>query len=313
MFAVRRPLFTLAFLLMPALTFSALTLHAASPAQTINIPDTGVVDDDEDTPDVTDRVARVSFVEGTAKVKRVDSHDWEAITLNLPLVEGDEIATDGASRLELQFGKSQYVRVAENSSLKIVTLRDDGIALSLDLGTATVHVDGFDKGKAFFEIDAPKSTIAIEKSGTFRIDAGQEDAPAVHVAATDGGEAHVYSDNAGFTLKNGRSSTVSIAGSNIGEWQTADAATIKDEFDAWSAGRDLIVADKLKKAHYNTYYDDDIFGADDLDAYGEWIHTSQYGWVWRPDGTATSGYADWSPYRYGQWEWMPPYGWIWVN
>jgi hypothetical protein len=273
----------------------------------------GVVDDDEDTPDVTDRVARVSFVEGTAKVKRADSQDWEAITLNLPLVEGDEIATDGASRLELQFGKNQYVRIAENSSLTIVTLRDDGIALSLCLGTATTHVDSFDKGKAFFEIDAPKSTVAIEKSGTFRIDAGQADAKEVRIAASDGGEAHVYSDNAGFALKNGRSATISIDGTNAGEWQTADAATDRDEFDAWSAGRDLIVADKLKKAHYNNYYDDDIFGADDLDGFGEWVHTSQYGWVWRPDSSAISGYADWSPYRYGHWAWMPPFGWIWVN
>ncbi len=313
MFAVRRPLFTLAFLLLPALFLSVPTVHAASPAQSINLPDTGAVDDDEDTPDVTDRVARVSFVEGTAKIKRADSQDWENVTLNLPLVEGDEIATDGSSRLELQFGKNQYVRVTENSSLKIVTLRDDGIALSLSLGTATTHVDGFDKSKAFFEIDAPKTTIAIEKSGTFRIDAGQDDAKDVRVAATDGGEAHVYSDNAGFTLKNGRSATIDIDGANAGEWQTSDAAAVRDEFDAWSAGRDLIVADKLKRAHYNNYYDDDMYGADDLDAYGEWVHTSQYGWVWKPYASSISGYADWSPYRYGHWEWMPPFGWIWVN
>ncbi|MBV9241274.1 MAG: FecR domain-containing protein, partial [Acidobacteria bacterium] len=313
MFAVRRPLFTLAFLLLPALLFSVPSLHAASPAQRINIPDTGSVDDDEDTPDVTDRVARISFVEGTAKIRRADSQDWEAVTLNLPLVEGDEVATDANSRLEIQFGKNQHLRVAESSSLKVVTLRDEGIALSLSLGTAVVQIDSFDKGKGFFEIDAPKTTIAVEKSGTYRIDAGQEGDPEIRVAATDGGEAHVYSDDAGFTLKNGRSTKIAIAGSNAGEWQTAEADSVKDEFDAWSSGRDLIVADKLKQAYYGNYYDDDIYGADDLDGYGSWIHTGKYGWVWRPDSSAIGMYTDWSPYRYGRWEWMPPFGWIWLN
>ncbi|MFL6373076.1 MAG: DUF6600 domain-containing protein [Pyrinomonadaceae bacterium] len=313
MFTGSRPLFTLAFLLLFALAFGVPTLRAASFAQTINIPDKGTVDDDEEAPDVTDRVARVSFVEGSAKIRRADSQDWEAITLNLPLVEGDEIATDGSSRLELQLGKDQHVRIAENSSITVVTLRDDGIALSLTVGTATAHLGSFDKGKSFFEIDAPKTTVAIEKAGIYRIDAGRADSDEVRVAATDGGEAHVYSDSAGFTLKNGRSTRIAIAGANAGEWQSGDATAATDEFDAWSAGRDLIVAEKLRSAHYSTYYDDDIYGADDLDTYGDWVHTSQYGWVWRPSNSAISAYANWSPYRYGRWEWMPPFGWIWVN
>jgi hypothetical protein len=307
-----RPLFTLAFLLLPVLFFGIPTLQAASPAQTINIPDAGAVDED-DTPEVTDRVARVSFVEGTVKLRRAESTDWEAVTLNLPLVEGDEVATDKGSRIEIQFAKDKHVRLAENSSLKILTLRDDGIALGLTLGTATVRLDNFDKAKAFFEIDAPKTTVAAERSGTYRIDAGEADAQEVRVAATGGGEAHVYTDNAGFTLKDGRSARMGIAGADAGEWQTTNAAAARDEFDTWSDARDLAVAEKLKKAHYNTYYDDDMFGADDLDLYGEWIHTSKYGWVWRPDSSAITSYADWTPYRYGRWEWMPPFGWIWVN
>ncbi len=63
MFAVRRPLFRLAFLLLPVLIFGIPTSHAASLARSINIPVAGFVDDDEDKPEVTDRVARVSFIE----------------------------------------------------------------------------------------------------------------------------------------------------------------------------------------------------------------------------------------------------------
>ena len=81
----------------------------------------------------------MSFVEGSSKLRRADSKDWEAVTLNLPLVEGDEIATDKGGRVEIQFSKDDRLWLAEKSELKFVTLRDDGIALSLSLGTAMVH------------------------------------------------------------------------------------------------------------------------------------------------------------------------------
>ncbi|HTH51502.1 MAG TPA: DUF6600 domain-containing protein, partial [Pyrinomonadaceae bacterium] len=312
MFAVKRPLFSLAFLLL-LVCVGSISALAATPAQRINIPDNGAVIDDDDKPEVTDRVARVSFLEGTAKVRRDGSQDWEAVTLNLPLVEGDEIATENGAKVEIQFAKNQHVRIAEESSLKIVTLRDDGIALSLTTGTLVTHVDSFDKAKGFFEIDAPKTTVALEKAGTFRVDAGRSTDSDVRVAATDGGEARVYSDMSGFTLKNGRSTRIAIAGANAGEWQTTDANDLRDAFDAWASGRDLAIAQRIKQAYYDKYYDDDIYGADDLNDYGQWVHTSKYGWVWRPDRSAISTYVDWSPYRYGHWRWMPPFGWVWVN
>ena len=130
---------------------------------------------------------------------------------------------------------------------------------------------------------------------------------------TNGGEARVYSDSAGFTLKSGRGARVFVEGDNAGEWETADAARNTDEFDNWASDRDATIAKRIKDAYYDKYYDNDIYGADDLDAYGEWVHTSNYGYVWRPYKNSISIYADWSPYRYGHWRWVPPYGWTWVN
>lgn len=107
----------------------------ASPAQTLNLPASGdVVLTDDEQPEVTDRVARVSFLRGNAKIRRSGSTDWENVTLNLPLVEGDEIATDRNARIEIQFNNYTHVRLDENSYLKLTTLRDEGIAVSLSLG-----------------------------------------------------------------------------------------------------------------------------------------------------------------------------------
>lgn len=265
---------------------------------------------DDDIPEVTARVARISFIRGKVQIRRAGSQDWETAVLNLPVVEGDEVTTDPGGRVEIQFNSYTHLRVRENSYVKIVNLKDEGIAISLPNGTLALRITEFGKDRTYFEIDAPKSTIAVQAAGMYRVDAvsGQ-----VRIAATDGGEARVYSDSSGFMLKNGRSSTMNTEGSLAGEWETADAARYVDEFDAWSLERDVAVAKLLKDAKYDTYYDRDIYGAEDLGKYGEWIHTRKYGYVWKPYQNAISQYSDWSPYRYGQWRWIPPYGWTWVN
>ncbi len=294
---------------------SCIFVKGGAPATAGNLPsaDSGYVVDDDDTPDVTARVGRICFVRGDAKIRHAGGSDWENVTLNLPVVEGDEIATEADSRIEIQFGVYQHLRLAENSFLKVTTLTDNGIAVSVSLGTINVRITEFDKDRAFFEIDAPETTVAVEKAGSYRIDAGKAGDDEIRVAATEGGEARIYSDTAGFTLKNNRSARVFIDGTNVGEWEAADASKFMDEFDTWALDRDSIIAKRLADAYYNKYYDNDIYGADDLNGYGEWVYTSKYGYVWRPYASAVNVYADWSPYRYGHWRWIPPFGWVWIN
>ena len=237
---------------------------------------------DDYIPEVTDRVARITYVQGDVQIRRAGSQDWEVAVLNLPIVEGDEIATDGNGRFEIQFNSYTHLRVAENSQIKFVGLQDSGIALSVPLGTVVLRASEFDGSRSFFEIDAPKTTISIQKAGMYRIEAGVPDSLEVIVSATDGGEARVYSADAGFTVKNGRRAKVFIGGNQSGEWETAEAARFADEFDSWALERDAIIAKRIRDAYYDRYYDRDIYGAEDLNDYGEWIHTRKYGYVWRP-------------------------------
>ncbi|MFN2392216.1 MAG: DUF6600 domain-containing protein [Pyrinomonadaceae bacterium] len=268
---------------------------------------------DDEVPEIKARVARISFLRGDVQIKRADSSDWERATQNLPIVEGDEIVTDKNSRLEIQFNSQNYLRLSENAYLKITTLRDEGIAVSLPQGTLSLRVLEFSKERGYFEIDAPRTTIAVQKAGMYRVDAGYKNDMEVRVGVTDGGQARVYSEDSGFTLRNGKSARIYLDGNNIGEWETSDASRYADEFDSWALERDAIIAKRLRDAYYDKYYDRDIYGAEDLNDYGEWIYTKKYGYVWRPFRNATSSYANWSPYRYGHWRWIPPYGWTWVN
>lgn len=268
---------------------------------------------DDDIPEITARVARVSYIKGKAQIRRAGNDDWEKITKNLPIVEGDEIITNQYTTLEIQFDAHKYLRLTDKTLVKITTLRDGGIVLSVPQGSVSVRVFEFDNDDEFIEFDAPKTTIAIQKAGFYRIDAGDENYRQVHVRVTEGGLARVYSDNAGFALRDGRSARIFTTGSYAGEWDLSDAALSMDQFDTWALERDELIAERLRKAAYNKYYDRDFYGAEELNDNGEWTYTSDYGYVWRPYERTISGYDNWSPYRYGQWRWVPPYGWTWIG
>ncbi len=297
-----------AFILGSCISIQANEIYG--PTSLIN--STFSIDEELDADEVTARVARVSFVSGDTRIRRADSDEWESVTLNLPIVEGDEIVTEAGARIEIQIAKDQHLRLAENSTLKFAAYSDEGVAVSLSLGTMHLKLLTFDTQRSFFEIDAPKSTIAIRSAGSYRIDAGAVGDAQIRVAVIEG-EARIYTENAGFTLNSGRQARLHIDGPYRGEWEAGNAIASLDGFDQWTTGRDETIALRLKASYYDKYYDDDIYGADDLNDNGQWIHTRDYGYVWRPHSSAIRSYADWSPYRYGHWRWMPPFGWTWVN
>ncbi len=269
--------------------------------------------DDDYTPQVTARVARITFLNGDVQIKRNGVESWEKATNNLPLAEGDELTTSSDARLEIEFDNHNHLRLANNSYLKITTLRDGGIAVSLPQGTLNLRVSQFDKDSEFFEIDAPKTTVAVQKEGMYRIDSGDASSSEIRLTTTEKGEARIYSGNSGFTLKNGRSARLYLSGNFEGEWETGDASRYVDEFDTWSLDRDAAIAKRQRDSNVDKYYDNEITGADQLNEYGQWIYTRKYGYVWKPYSSSVSSYSNWSPYRYGHWRWFPPYGWTWVN
>ena len=257
--------------------------------------------DDADDYDVKARVARLSLIGGEVNLKRNGNKDWETARVNYPLVEGDTISTGKGSQLEIQIDSKNIVRLTESASLRIVTLRDEGIALSLIEGTLVLRLAKFDHDKEYFEIDAPRSTLAAEKTGLYRIDAPREGR--VRLTVRDGGQARIYSDTSGFTLRDDRTAELVATGPNAGDWDFYPASSSPDAVDESVKQRDQYFA--LRQKSDMKYFDEYVFGAEDLDDYGDWVNTNDYGWVWRPHASALSVYSDWAPYRYGNWTWCP--------
>ena len=264
-------------------------------------------------PEITTRVARISKLKGDAQIRRRDALEWEEADDNLPIVEGDQLVTSKSARLEIQFDRNTYLWLDGDAGLKIETLTDQGIAVSVPRGSAAMRVINFDKARGYFEIDAPSTTIALERDGLYRIDAGYDTSDPVLVAALEGGQARIYSQTAGMTLSSGRQARIYVSGDYAGETQVGNISSFDDKFADWIGDRQKKIDRDLATAYYGKYYDDDMYGAEDLDDYGQWSYTSSYGYIWRPYGSSISSYSNWSPYRYGQWRWLPPYGWTWVN
>ena len=223
-------------------------------------------EDEPDDYDVKARVIRISLIGGEVTLKRSGNTEWERARLNFPLVEGDTIATDRDGRLDIQLDARNFVRLGSKSVMRIVTLRDEGVAFSVIEGTAVIRLAKFDRQKEYFELDAPRSTLAAEKKGLYRVDVAREGR--VRFTVRDGGSARVYSDTSGFPLRDGRSAELIFEGDNAGDWEFV-AANTQDAIDKWVDDRERYLAQRLR--HDVQYYDAYVWGAEDLDAYGDWV------------------------------------------
>lgn len=275
---------------------------------TATLPVFAADDEEGESYDEQARVVRISLIKGEVTLKRKGNTDWERARLNFPLVEGDTVATDRESQLELQIDARNFVRLGSSSVLRFVTLRDEGVALSVIEGTTSIRLAKFDRDHEYFEIDAPQSTLSAEQKGVYRIDVAR--AGRVRFTVTGGGRARIYSETSGFALRDGRAAELINEGPAAGDWELF-AAAAPDAWDDWVADRERYLAQRLR---YDTqYYDSYVWGAEDLDSYGSWSYVNDYGWMWRPHVTVINNYVNWAPYRYGSWTWIWPYGWTWVG
>ena len=110
--------------LVPFRTISLLLILLAT-LFTTNVLAYAGDEDEGETYDEQARVVRISLLKGEVTLKRQGNTDWERANLNFPLVEGDSVATDRQSQLEIQIDARNFVRLGSSSMLRILTLRDE--------------------------------------------------------------------------------------------------------------------------------------------------------------------------------------------
>jgi hypothetical protein len=242
------------------------------------------------------RVGRVSFVSGEAFFRADPNSEWTQATLNYPVTEHNQFATNADARLELSIG-SAAIRLDEDSEISIPRLDDEVISVNLERGLAGVTVRG-QESRYPIEVVTADASITLNDSGTYRIEAGRETNNTIITVLR--GNAGVATSEATLSVKEGREAIVTGAPFS---YRVREAGP--HPFDEWTMARDQ----RYDRAPATRYVSPEMTGYEELDENGSWQQTAEYGVIWVPRVTVVG----WAPYRHGHWAWVAPWGWTWVD
>lgn len=250
---------------------------------------------DDDPPN---RVARLNYFEGSVSFEPNGTQDWVTADLNRSVTTGDRIWADKESRAELHIGSTAF-RIDQNTGISFLQLDDKVAQLQLSEGVVLVRLRHLDDDQTV-EIDTPNIAVTLLQQGEYRIDTNEDGNESV--VSVISGRAQVTGAGSSYTVVADQQARFS--GTDTLQYSLEDMPEA-DDFDQWCLSRDK------KEDHVASvqYVSPEVTGYEDLDTYGKWGATPEYGAVWYPNGLA----AGWAPYRYGSWAWIAPWGWTWVD
>jgi hypothetical protein len=249
--------------------------------------------------DLPGRVGRVAEFGGQLFLSPEDrASEWQSVGLNYPVASGDNLWVGGDGRAEVDYGGGQF-RLAGDTNLHVSRLDENRIALFIAQGRVIVRVRILDAGDTA-RIDTPNTQIQLTRLGLYRIDVSP-DRQSTLVTVREG--------EAVLSLANGAQQTLPGQTAVVTGPDPA-AADIRngigqDGFDEWSASRDR----RYEQPRATAYVSQQMVGYADLDQYGTWQSTPEYGPVWYPTTVA----ADWAPYSDGYWTTVGGFGSTWVD
>jgi hypothetical protein len=251
---------------------------------------------DEDDPPT--RAARLAFMAGTVSFQPAGTGDWVAPDINRPLTTGDQLWCDSDGRAELQLDGSA-LRVSAGTDLSFINLADDVTQVQLSSGTLILRVRRLNDQETY-EIDTPNLAFSVLRPGLYRLSVDPSgNSTAVIIRS---GQGEVTGGGMAWPVYAGQNDVFS------GTDQLAESTqpeSAEDEFDTWSSDRDS----RWDRSRSAGYVPPDVVGYGDLDDYGAWSATPEYGTVWFPRGMI----AGWAPYQSGHWAYIEPWGYTWVD
>lgn len=242
---------------------------------------------------------RLSFVDGEVSFFRPGAQQWRPAPLNMPLSAGDRLHTGSPGSLEIQIGERAFLRGWSNTRIELTSRDPDPLRIRLETGHVALDLRTLEPGQAV-EVETPNALFAIDQTGYYRMDVAGERST---FYARRGGRAIVEpAGGASFGVLPEQG--VAVDGGSHPAISSFPAPP-RDPWDQWNQAR----TDALLETASARYVPSGVYGTSDLDRYGEWRSTPDYGPVWRP----TEVPAGWVPYSTGFWVQDPFYGWTWVD
>ena len=242
---------------------------------------------------------RLSFTDGEVSFLRQGADDWSPARVNTALAPGDELYTAQSANLELQIGARAFARAGENTQLGLTNLEPDFLQLRVTAGHVSLDLRSLKTGQTF-ELDTPNAAFTVERSGYYRVEV---DGETTTFTSRRGGRATV-TPAVGESALVGASEQVVVTGAGEPQIETYAAPEL-DAWDRWNYAR----TDDQIDAVSARYVPAGVYGADDLDQYGDWRVVPTYGAMWVPRHVSIG----WAPYSTGRWIHDPYYDWTWVD
>lgn len=247
--------------------------------------------------DPPDRVARLSDVNGQVWLFAPETNEWLAVDRNRPLTTGDRIATDNGARAEITLG-STTLRLDSATELEIVQLDDSRYLVHLHSGSVAARLRNA-QSVAEFALETDEGTFRAQTVGRYRFDHFERASD----LTVNNGQAVFEGRNSALPLTTGQHAQFWLDAGGAPQYNMVEPA--HDAFAAWNDDRDRAVVRPVAVR----YVSPEMTGAEDLDRYGAWEQTPEYGPIWTPRNVAIG----WAPYSTGHWAWVRPWGWTWVD
>jgi hypothetical protein len=264
-------------------------------AMALLIPQRAAADDD----DPPGRVARLGFIRGNVSFEPAGTEDWVSAVINRPLTTGDKLWNDNDSFSELHLG-SASIRLVSNTGFTFLNLTDNMTQVQLTEGTLNIRVRRLGDDETF-EVDTPNLAFTLLRPGNYKVNVN-EAGDATVVVVRDG-QGEVTGGGSAYTVhpqEIGTFNGTDQIEADIESWDNSS-----DDFDEWCSDRDRRIDNSVSAR----YVSNDVIGYEDLDEYGGWRPTPEYGTIWFPH-VAVVG---WAPYHYGHWAYIAPWGYTWVD
>jgi hypothetical protein len=242
-------------------------------------------------------VARISDVGGNVAITRSDSAQTVAARANAPLLTSDALSTGANGRAEVQLDDQTFIRQDSGAQARLAQAGARGNAFQLASGTAELRRFANEPSSA--AIDTPSISVRPQAASAFRVSVRDGE---TFVTPTSG-RVELVGAHIDRVIQPGN--TFVVRGSAAAPQFTTIATVPNARFDQWVARRDRL------EDGYNGFglANNGLVGVSQLNAYGRWVSTRQYGQVWVPNGVGNT----WAPYQNGQWTWEPYYGYTWVG
>ncbi len=284
----------------------------------------------EDEPGSHARIVRLSFVVGHVQIAHQQGGGYENATMNVPLVQGDQLRTGNDGWVEVQLENGSTIRLAPESDLTFVTLTRfpsgaTATEVNFDSGEGEFAVAaGDDDGP--FRINVRQRVISLKHSSRFRVTTLKADPLEITVWK---GEVGVFSSDSGQEVAVKKHEVFMLDPEDAGHYDL-EKDVQADDLDQWSAERDQYLSSYAP--NNNTAQSPYQYGMSDLNYYGQYYNVVGCNNCWQPYGVglgwdpfmngywnnSSYGYAwvsaypwGWMPYRFGQWVFVPGFGWLW--